>query len=187
MHIVLYQPEQPGNVGTIGRSCVCTGTALHLIEPLGFHMTDRHIRRAGLDYWPRLSVSRYMNYETFLKEGFEEYRRRWSGQGAMPALWYVTTKADRTYSDAAFGPEDFLMFGRESAGIPEEILSEHREACVRIPMAPSERSLNLSNSVSIVLFEALRQNGFPGLVREGALHHMSWKEQEEEHVRKEEA
>ena len=157
LRIVLHQPEQPGNVGTIGRSCVCAGAALHLIEPLGFFMTDRHIKRAGLDYWPRLQVSRHMNYETFLQEAYEPARP----EGAK--LWYVTTKAQQTYSDVAFGPNDFLMFGKESAGIPEEILRAHPAFCIRIPMAEGERSLNLSNSVSIVLYEALRQAGFPGL------------------------
>ena len=161
--IVLLEPEQAGNVGTIGRTCVCTGTALHLIDPLGFHITDRHIRRAGLDYWPRLEVHRYMNYEDFLAS-------------ADPgALWYVTTKAKRVYSEVPFSPDDYLMFGKESAGIPEEILAEHLERCIRIPMAEGERSLNLSNSVSIVLYELLRQNHFPKLVREGELHRLSWK------------
>ncbi len=174
LNIVLHQPEQPGNVGTIGRSCVCAGAALHLIEPLGFHMTDRHIRRAGLDYWPRLRVTRYMNYETFLEEGFAPAVRE---TGTAPKLWYVTTKAGQTYADVTYGPDDFLMFGKESAGIPEEILTARPEACIRIPMAEGERSLNLSNSVSIVLYEALRQLMFPNLIREGAISHV-WKEKE---------
>lgn len=149
--IILHQPEQPGNTGTIGRSCVCAGASLHLIEPIGFRLTDRFIRRAGLDYWERLSLTRYMNYETFLAEH----------PGAR--IWYVTTKGHTTYTDVSYGPDDYLMFGRESAGIPEEILSQHPESCIRIPMMPGERSLNLSNSVSIVLYEALRQLDFPGL------------------------
>ena len=157
IHIVLHQPEQPGNVGTIGRSCVCAGAALHLIEPLGFHMTDRHIRRAGLDYWPRLNVTRHMNYETFLEEAYDPALK----EGAK--LWYVTTKAHQVYTDLSFGPDDFFMFGKESAGIPEVILKKHPSSCIRIPMAWGERSLNLSNSVSIVLYEALRQQGFSGL------------------------
>ena len=175
IHVVLYQPEQPGNVGTIGRSCVCAGAALHLIEPLGFHITDRHIRRAGLDYWPRLKVERHMNYETFLAESFERERRarETEGEGA-PRLFFVTTKAHRTYADVSFGPDDFLMFGKESAGIPEEILSRREEDCIRIPMALGERSLNLSNSVSIVLYEALRQNGFFDLEKTGELHRLSY-------------
>ncbi len=173
LHIVLHQPEQPGNVGTIGRSCVCAGAALHLIEPIGFHITDRHIRRAGLDYWPRLTLYRHMNYEAFLEEAFSP-----AGQAssAGPALWYVTTKAPRTYAEVRYGPDDFLMFGKESAGIPEELLAAHPERCIRIPMAAGERSLNLSNSVSIVLYEALRQQGFSGLEKTGRLHHLAWKE-----------
>ena len=171
--IVLLEPEQPGNVGTIGRTCVCAGASLHLIDPLGFHITDRHIKRAGLDYWPRLDVHRYVNYRDFLDQCFANGSGDSSSgpeprEGAvLPKLWFVTTKAPRTYCDVGFGPDDFLMFGKESAGIPEEILTEHPERCIRIPMSPEERSLNLSNSVSIVLYELLRQNGFPNLKRTG--------------------
>ncbi len=160
--IVLHQPENPGNCGTIGRSCVCAGASLHLIEPLGFILTDRSVKRSGLDYWPRLDVHRYMNYETFLKEHPDQ------------KIWYVTTKAETCYTDVTFGPDDLLMFGRESAGIPEEILAANRESCIRIPMMPGERSLNLSNSVSIVLYEALRQLGFPEMEEQGNLHRLSW-------------
>lgn len=179
LNIVLHQPEQPGNVGTIGRSCVCAGAALHLIEPLGFHMTDRHIKRAGLDYWPRLKVRRYMNYETFLEENDpgESLSETRGSRPGTPRLWYVTTKAHQTYADVSFGPDDYLMFGKESAGIPEEILAAHPERCIRIPMAEGERSLNLSNSVSIVLYEALRQQQFEGLVREGELHRLQYAEE----------
>ena len=158
--IVLHEPEQPGNAGTIGRSCVCAGASLHLIEPIGFHLTDRYVKRAGLDYWERLNVRRYMNYETFLEEH----------PGA--AVWYVTTKARRAYTDVRYGADDFLMFGKESGGIPEEILVRHPDRCVRIPMVAGERSLNLSNSVSIVLYEALRQNDFPAMERAGELHRL---------------
>ena len=128
LNVVLHEPEQPGNTGTIGRSCVCSGT----------------------------------NYETFMEKH----------PGAR--VWYVTTKARQSYTDVAYHDGDFLMFGKESAGIPEEILVNHPEFCVRIPMMPGERSLNLSNSVSIVLFEALRQLGFPGMQTEGNLHRLSW-------------
>lgn len=162
--IILHEPEQPGNTGTIGRSCVASGASLYLIEPLGFHLTDRSLRRAGMDYWQKLDVHRYRNYEAFL----EEHK--------TARIWYVTTKARQVYTDVQYGPDDFLMFGRESAGIPENILVEHPEACVRIPMVPGERSLNLSNSVSIVLFEALRQLGWPGMEREGNLHKLHWEE-----------
>lgn len=151
--IILHEPEQPGNAGTIGRTCVCAGVSLHLIEPIGFHLTDRYIRRAGLDYWERLNVSRYMNYRDFLDRH----------PGAR--IWYVTTKGSRCYTEADFQEHDYLMFGKESGGIPEDILLENPERCIRIPMAEGERSLNLSNSVSIVLYEALRQQGFRGLVQ----------------------
>ena len=172
--VVLLEPEQPGNVGTIGRTCVCAGASLHLIEPLGFHMTDRHIKRAGLDYWPRLDVHRYINYKEFLDSRFPE-EEEWEMRPRSPVLWFVTTKAEQVYSDVRLGIDDYLMFGKESAGIPEEILVQHPEHCIRIPMMEEERSLNLSNSVSIVLYELLRQNEFRGLVREGALHRLSWK------------
>ena len=152
MHIVLHQPEIPGNTGNIGRTCVAAGIPLHLIEPLGFHLDEKSIRRAGMDYWPKLEVYQYMN--------FEEFREKHSGA----KIWMATTKAERPYTEAAFGPEDFIMFGKESAGIPGEILSEYRETCIRIPMLPATRSLNLSNSVAIVLYEALRQNGFSQLM-----------------------
>ena len=160
--VVLHEPEIPANTGNIGRTCVATGTSLHLIDPLGFQLTQKALKRAGMDYWDRLSVGRYMNYEVFLDKH----------PGAV--IWYATTKAQRSYSDVSFGPDDFIMFGKESAGIPEEILKANEERCIRIPMMPGERSLNLSNSVSIVLYELLRQNGFPGLLQEGNLHRLSW-------------
>lgn len=167
MHIVLHQPEIPANTGNIGRTCVATGTSLHLIEPLGFRLNEKEIRRAGMDYWEKLSVNRYVNYAEFL----QEYERH---PGAR--LWMATTKAKRVYTEAAFGPDDFIMFGRESAGIPEEILVEHEETCIRIPMLPEIRSLNLSNSVAIILYEALRQNQFDSMQREGELHRLQWRE-----------
>lgn len=167
MHIVLHQPEIPANTGNIGRTCVATGTSLHLIEPLGFRLNEKEIRRAGMDYWEKLSVSRYMNYAEFLLE-YEKH------PGAR--LWMATTKAKRAYTEVEFGEDDFIMFGKESAGIPEEILVEHSEDCIRIPMLPEIRSLNLSNSVAIILYEALRQNQFKSMQREGELHRLHWKE-----------
>ncbi|MCQ2522525.1 MAG: tRNA (cytidine(34)-2'-O)-methyltransferase [Lachnospiraceae bacterium] len=163
MHIVLHQPEIPANTGNIGRSCVATGTELHLIEPLGFVLNDKNIKRAGMDYWEKLKVSRYVNYEEFLEKH----------PGAT--IYYATTKAHKRYDEVAFGPDDFIMFGKESAGIPEEILVDNEENCIRIPMLPEIRSLNLSNSVNIVLFEALRQQGFAGMEEHGQLHHLQWK------------
>ena len=162
MHIVLHQPEIPANTGNIGRTCVATNTPLHLIEPLGFMLNEKSIKRAGMDYWEHLDVKRYVNYEDFLSKN----------PGAK--IWYATTKAHKCYTDVQFGPDDFIMFGKESAGIPEEILVDNEEYCIRIPMEEKIRSLNLSNSVAIVLYEALRQNGFEGMSREGELHRLSW-------------
>ena len=162
MNIVLHQPEIPGNTGNIGRTCVATGTALHLIEPLGFCLDEKSLKRAGMDYWPLLSVRRYTNFQEF--------------QSCNPGvkIWMATTKARRIYSEVSYGPDDFIMFGKESAGIPEEILVEHEESCIRIPMLPAIRSLNLSNSVAIVLYEALRQNGYEKMQRKGRLHRLDW-------------
>ena len=165
MNIVLHQPEIPGNTGNIGRTCVATGTSLHLIEPLGFRLDEKSLRRAGMDYWSLLDVHRYMNFDDFQTRN----------PGAK--IWMATTKARRTYTEVTFGSDDFIMFGKESAGIPEEILVEHEETCIRIPMLPAIRSLNLSNSVAIVLYEALRQTGFSALQREGNLHRLHWSEQ----------
>ena len=162
MHIVLHQPEIPANTGNIGRTCVATDTPLHLIEPLGFRLDEKSIKRAGMDYWEHLKLSRYINYQDFLEKN----------PGAK--IWYATTKAEKCYTDVSFGPDDFIMFGKESAGIPEEILVENRESCIRIPMCGEIRSLNLSNSVAIVLYEALRQNGFEGMEQAGELHRLTW-------------
>lgn len=163
MHIILHQPEIPANTGNIGRTCVATGTSLHLIEPLGFRLTEKDLKRAGMDYWEHLDVTRYMNFEEF----------QTSHPGAK--IWMATTKARRLFTDAVFGPDDFIMFGKESAGIPEEILVDCEDSCIRIPMLPDIRSLNLSNSVAIVLYEALRQQGFLQMQREGELHRLQWK------------
>ena len=162
MHIVLHQPEIPANTGNIGRTCVATGTSLHLIEPLGFRLDEKSIKRAGMDYWEHLDVTRYMNYQEFLEKH------------PNAKIWMATTKAKKTYTEAEFGSDDFIMFGKESAGIPEEILVENEETCIRIPMLDEIRSLNLSNSVAIVLYEALRQNNFAGMQTEGELHRLSW-------------
>ena len=163
MNIILHQPEIPANTGNIGRTCVATGTTLHLIEPLGFHLDEKSIKRAGMDYWDKLDVTRYINFEEF--------------QAKHPdaKIWYATTKAKRLYTEASFGNNDYIMFGKESAGIPEELLVEHEETCIRIPMLTEIRSLNLSNAVAVVLYEALRQNQFTGMQREGELHRLSWR------------
>ena len=162
MHIILHQPEIPANTGNIGRTCVATGTSLHLIEPLGFRLDEKSIRRAGMDYWEHLDVTRYMNYEEF-KQMHPQAR-----------IWMATTKARQVYSDVTFEPDDYIMFGKESAGIPEEILVENEEMCIRIPMLEQIRSLNLSNSVAIVLYEALRQNRFREMRTQGELHRLQW-------------
>ena len=164
MHIVLHQPEIPDNTGNIGRTCVATGTSLHLIEPLGFHLDEKRIKRAGMDYWEKLDLHRYMNYEEFRAKNHDA------------KVWMATTKAHKSYTEVEFGPNDFIMFGKESAGIPEEILVDNEENCIRIPMKEDIRSLNLANSVAIVLYEALRQNDFKGMETEGQLHRLNWKE-----------
>ena len=170
LNIVLYEPEIPANTGNIGRTCVATGTRLHLIEPLGFKLNEKSLKRAGMDYWNLLDVRRYINFADFL----EKNPTLVSGEPDAPKLWMATTKAHQVYSDVKIGPDDYIMFGKESAGIPEEILVEHPEECVRIPMIGETRSLNLSNSVAIVLYEALRQNDFDHMKLEGQLHRLSW-------------
>ena len=162
LNIVLYEPEIPANTGNIGRTCVATGTRLHLIEPLGFSLSEKALKRAGMDYWSQLEVERYVNYEDFLQRN----------PGAK--IYMATTKAKKIYSEASYEPDCYIMFGKESAGIPEEILVEHPEECVRIPMIGETRSLNLSNSVAIVLYEALRQNQFDHMKLEGDLHRLHW-------------
>lgn len=162
-NIVLLEPEIPANTGNIGRTCVATGTRLHLIEPLGFRLSEKDLKRAGMDYWPQLDVTTYVNYEDFLKKN----------PGARPYM--ATTKGPRVYTEAQFEPDCYIMFGKESAGIPEEILLENQEQAIRIPMLGDTRSLNLSNSVAIVLYEALRQNDFPGMRLEGHLTRYDWK------------
>lgn len=164
MHIILHQPEIPANTGNIGRTCVATGTSLHLIEPLGFRLTEKEIKRAGMDYWEHLELTRYINFQEFQQEH----------PGAK--IWMATTKAKHVYTEVSYGPDDYIMFGKESAGIPEEILVDYEENCIRIPMFPEIRSLNLSNAVAVVLYEALRQNEFRDMQMKGQLHKLQWKE-----------
>ena len=162
LNIVLHEPEIPANTGNIGRTCVATNTRLHLIEPLGFRLDEKSLRRAGMDYWGSLDVTTYIDYADFLERN----------PGAK--IYMATTKAPKVYTEVHYEPDCYIMFGKESAGIPEEILVQHQEDCVRIPMVGDIRSLNLSNSVSIVLYEALRQNGFAGMNLEGHLHRLHW-------------
>lgn len=163
MNIVLYQPEIPANTGNIGRTCVATNTKLHLIEPLGFRLNEKEIKRAGMDYWEQLDVTRYVNFDEFLE------------RNPNVKLYMATTKAKHVYSEVVYQPEDYIMFGKESAGIPEELLVNYEETCIRIPMLDKIRSLNLSNSVSIVIYEALRQHNFSNMQLEGELHELHWK------------
>ncbi|MGN1377352.1 MAG: tRNA (cytidine(34)-2'-O)-methyltransferase [Dorea sp.] len=162
LNIVLHEPEIPANTGNIGRTCVATNTRLHLIEPLGFRLNEKSLKRAGMDYWNQLDVRTYIDYQDFLEKN----------PGAR--IYMATTKAEKVYTDVSYEPDCYIMFGKESAGIPEEILVHHKEDCVRIPMVGDIRSLNLGNSVAIVLYEALRQNGFAGMNLEGRLHRLQW-------------
>ena len=162
MNIVLLEPEIPANTGNIGRTCVATGTGLHLIEPLGFRLTEKNIKRAGMDYWEQLDVQRYINFQDFLEKNHPE------------RIFMATTKARRDYTEVTYKEDDYIMFGKESAGIPEELLVTNEETCIRIPMADQTRSPNLSNSVAIILYEALRQQGFQNLQKSGELHRLQW-------------
>ena len=159
---VLFEPEIPANTGNIGRTCVATGTRLHLIEPLGFRLNEKSIKRAGMDYWEHLDVTRYMNFEEFLEKN----------PGAK--IYMATTKGQHVYTEVNYEPDCYIMFGKESAGIPEEILVNHPDTCIRIPMLSEIRSLNLSNSVAVVLYEALRQNHFESMKLEGQLTKYEW-------------
>ena len=164
LNVVLLEPEIPQNTGNIGRTCVATGSRLHLIEPLGFVLSEKNLKRAGMDYWQELDVQRYLNLEDFLEKNPDA------------PLYLATTKARKLYTDVHYEPNAYLMFGKESAGIPEEVLLRYPERCVRIPMIGETRSLNLSNSVAIMVYEALRQNGFSGMKTRGELHRHRWDE-----------
>jgi len=151
VHVVLVEPEIPPNTGNISRTCAVTGTELHLVEPLGFSIDDRQLKRAGLDYWPFLKLHIHENLHGFLQTV------------ATENFWFLTAYGKRSYAEINYRPDDFLVFGKETAGLPKELLAAYPERTVRIPMGSELRSLNLSNSVAIVLYEALRQQGFPGL------------------------
>ena len=162
LNIVLFEPEIPANTGNIGRTCVATATRLHLIEPLGFRLNEKSIKRAGMDYWEHLDVTRYINFEDFLEKN----------PGAK--IYMATTKGQHVYTEVNYEPDCYIMFGKESAGIPEEILVKNPDTCIRIPMLSEIRSLNLSNSVAVVLYEALRQNNFESMKLEGQLTKYEW-------------
>ena len=187
-NIVLHEPEKPDNTGNIGRTCVAAGCSLHLIYPIGFRLTRSNIHHAGLDYWERLKLYKHDNYEAFKKyftslcRGNPTPSRRGehceptASRRVNPTLWFATTKAHKSYTDVKFKDGDFIMFGKESAGIPEEILRDDEEHAIRIPMIENERSLNLSNSVAIILYEALRQNNFLNLIKKGDLHRLTYRQ-----------
>jgi len=164
MNIILFEPEIPANTGNIGRTCYATGTTLHLIDPIGFSLSEKALKRAGMDYWKNIDVRRYINFKDFLEKN------------SNPKIYMATTKSKQCYTDVSYEEDAYIMFGPESRGIPEEILVDYEDTCVRIPMLGETRSLNLSNSVAIILYEALRQNDFLSLNTEGNLHNLSWKE-----------
>ncbi len=157
LNIVLLEPEIPQNTGNIARSCAATGAGLHLIGPLGFSIEDKYLKRAGLDYWDKLDISYYNSLDEFFSKHHDK------------TIYYSSTKASKTYDEVLYSRDCFIMFGKETKGLPETLLSEHYGQCIRIPMREEIRSLNLSNSVAIVLYEALRQMGFPGLSKHGRL------------------
>lgn len=162
MNIVLHQPEIALNTGNIGRTCVSTNTKLHLIRPLGFIINDKNLKRAGMDYWQDVKVYYYDNFDDFL------------AKNGNPTIYMATTKALKSYTDVKYSDDDFIMFGSEGQGIPEEILLNYKDTTIRIPMLEEYRSLNLSNSVAIVLYEALKQNDFKSLQLKGNLHKYNW-------------
>lgn len=209
MNIVLHEPGIALNTGNIGRSCAATDSSLHLIRPYGFHISEKEIKRAGMDYWDKIDLHEYIDYEDFLekhpeihfggareKAGAEAFEADNNGVGSSlsnrpdspaaeqkdradgdaPKLWFATTKAHHAYTEVSFEPNDYIMLGNESRGIPEEILVQHPDACIRIPMWGDIRSLNLANSAAIILYEALRQNGFENMERYGELHRLHWED-----------
>ena len=163
-NIVLVEPEIPQNAGNIARTCAATGTHLHMIRPLGFEVSDKYLKRAGLDYWHLVDISYYDSFEE-LQAKYPENR-----------FFFFTTKGRHRHSDVQFQDGDFLVFGKETKGLPEELLMQNEETCLRIPMFSEARSLNLSNSVAVALYEALRQQDYAGLLEEGELHHHKWSE-----------
>ena len=165
-NIVLVEPEIPQNTGNIARTCAATGCRLHLVRPLGFEVSDRYLKRAGLDYWHLLEI--------FYYDSFAELESKFPNS----RFFYFTTKGRTRHSDASFRNGDFLVFGKETKGLPEELLLSHPDECLRIPMFSETRSLNLSNSVAVAVYEALRQTDYRGLTDKGELHEHRWTEAE---------
>ena len=162
LNVVLVEPQIPQNTGNISRTCAVTGAKLHLVKPLGFEVSDKHLKRAGLDYWDKLDITYY--------DGLDDFFERTKGG----VYYYFTTKGRKVYSDAEYEDNCYLIFGREDKGLPEELLHDNKDSCVRIPMRPELRSLNLSNSVAIAVYETLRPWDYPDLSREGKLTRFSW-------------
>lgn len=162
LNIVLVEPEIPQNTGNIARTCAATGARLHIVKPMGFVPTDKHLKRAGLDYWHLLDLTYYENIDDFFEKNKDG------------SFFFFTTKAQKTHSDVTYTDKAYLIFGKETKGLPEELLLEHPDECVRIPMIDDARSLNLSNAVAIGTYEALRQMGYPTLQNKGQLHNYKW-------------
>ncbi len=162
INIVLIEPEIPQNTGNIARTCAATGASLHLVEPMGFKVDDRKLKRAGLDYWHELDITYYKDINDFFERNKGE------------EFYYFTTKAPQCYSDVTYPERVFLVFGKETKGLPEDLLYHNRERCVRMPMRENLRSLNLSNTVAIAVYEAFRQRGFEGLCEQGQLTQYQW-------------
>lgn len=162
LNIVLVEPQIPQNTGNIARTCAATGARLHLVEPMGFHVDDKKLKRAGLDYWHLLDITYYEDLDDF----FEKNRDG--------SFFYFSTKARRVHSDMTYPDNSYLVFGREDAGLPEELLKSNEQSCVRLPMREEARSLNLSNTVAVGVFEVLRQWGYPELKNHGQLTRYTW-------------
>ncbi len=167
-NIVLVEPEIPQNAGNIARTCAATGSVLHMVRPFGFEISDKYLKRAGLDYWDLLDMRCY--------DSFAEVRAAAKKENPDAKFYYFTTKARHAHSDVTYKDGDYLVFGKETKGLPEELLVENEETCVRIPMISDARSLNLSNSVAIAVYEALRQENYLDLLEEGNLHRLQWKQ-----------
>jgi tRNA (cytidine/uridine-2'-O-)-methyltransferase len=161
LNIVLVEPEIPQNTGNIARTCAATGARLHIIEPMGFRIDDKKLKRAGLDYWYLLDITYYPSIEDFFEKNKGDF-------------YFLTTKGRKIYSEEKFSGETYIIFGKETKGLPEELLKEHPEECLRVPMIDQARSLNLSNTVALVTYEILRQWNFEGLLCEGELHNLKW-------------
>lgn len=162
LNVVLIEPEIPQNTGNISRTCAATGARLHLVGPMGFHITDKQVRRAGLDYWDKLDITYYDSTEEFFEKNKDG------------KFFYFTTKAEQTHSEVSYPNNAYLVFGKETKGLPEELLKENHDSCVRLPMRGIIRSLNLSNAVAVGVYEVLRQWNYPELSLKGQLHNLKW-------------